>query len=440
MDNNNFNNNNDIDTVINNNSINKNKKSGVFLGFIFGVLITFFVICALVALDKTSIIKLPFINNDNYIINSQYSENNDEIYGFDLELIKKLADYKEVLEEYYYKDIDNNKLYEGMIKGMYKSVDDIYTQYYTAEEWKEFLEQTTGNYVGIGAYIEYVDNGIKITKPIQGSPALEAGLKSGDLIVEVDGENVMSLGHEIALSKIKGEENTEVNLKIIRDNDSFNITVKRRSISVPSVSSALINKTGIIQINQFDSNVSKEFVKHYNNLVENSDAENLIIDLRNNPGGELNECVSLTGMLVDESKILDVVYKDDYKEAETSNNDKIKLPYVILINENSASASEVLSAAVKDYEEGLIIGTTSFGKGLVQYTIPLGLGDGAKITSATYYSPLGKNVQGEGVEPDIVIDMDINNKKDIDGMLQKLELSDVKEDIQLIKALDIINK
>lgn len=351
---------------------------------------------------------------------------------------KKLASIEDVINEYYYQDedIDVDAMTEGMYAGMVSALGDPYSVYYTEEEWNDLLRETEGIYYGIGAYLMLDQNtGVaKISGVIDNTPAQEAGLRADDLIYKVDGETTMGLELSEIVARVKGEEGTTVHLTIYREGESdyLEIDVERRKIESPTVSYKMLeNDIGYIQITEFDDVTTDQFNEALA-TVKGSGAKGLILDLRSNPGGSLNVVVDIAREILPKGLI--VYTEDKYGERDEYNCDgrkELEIPLVVLVNGNSASASEILAGAIKDYGKGTLIGTTTFGKGIVQRVLPLTDGTALKLTISSYYTPNGNNIHGVGIEPDIVceFDSDAYYDSDVDNQLERA----VEEMERLIK-------
>lgn len=341
---------------------------------------------------------------------------------------KKLSTIEDVIEEYYYQDadIDTEAMTEGMYAGMVNALGDPYSVYYTEEEWEDLMRDTEGIYFGIGAYL-MIDQATtlgKISGVIEGTPAQEAGLRENDLLYQVDGVSTAGMELSEIVSYVKGEEGTTVHLTIYREgeNDYLEVDVERRKIEAPTVKYEILkNNIGYIQITEFDDVTTDQFTEALA-VVKGAHAKGLILDLRSNPGGSLNVVVDIARQILPKGLI--VYTEDKYGEREEYNCDgrqELDMPLVVLVNGNSASASEILAGAVKDYKKGTLVGTTTFGKGIVQRVLPLTDGTALKLTISAYYTPKGNNIHGVGIEPDVVceFDSDAYYDKDVDNQLEK---------------------
>ncbi len=342
----------------------------------------------------------------------------------DLSISQKISEIENIIDKHYVNEYEKSLLEEAMYKGMVISLNDPYSYYMTKEELNIFLQDTEGNYVGIGIEVRLNDeNKMIINKVFEGSPAEEAGLKVEDIILKVENSEITTSSYKDILAKIKGEEGTNVNLTVSRpkENKTLDFTVTRKSIDVPTVKyNMLQDNIGYISISQFDRVTTEQFKNAFNNL---SNAKGLIIDLRNNPGGLLTTATAITDMLVPKGTITYIEDKNGKKNYSYSDENYYNKPLVILVNENSASASEVLSGAVKDFGVGKLVGEKTYGKGVVQNLYKLSDDSGIKVTIAKYYTPNGICINGTGIEPDIKVLNDENSSKDL----------------QLEKAIETIN-
>lgn len=315
----------------------------------------------------------------------------------------KLIGLEGIIKEDFYQETKEDNLVNGAMKGLFSGLEDPYSQYYTKEEYERLMEQTSGAFVGIGVYISATpeDNTLTIIAPIEGSPAEKSGIKPGDKILKVDGKVVTADKSDEAISMIKGKEGTEVELTIKRENEEFNVVVKREEIISKSVESEVKeDNIGYIRITSFNETTYDEFKKALDNLKAKN-IKGLVLDLRDNPGGLLNICEDIADELIGEGTI--VYTKDNKGNTEYLKSDKEKLgvPIAVLTNEGSASASEILTAAIVDNKEGISVGTTTFGKGLVQSVRGFKDGTGYKLTTAQYFTPNGEYINGKGIKPNI---------------------------------------
>lgn len=359
----------------------------------------------------------------------------------DIMKFQKMYTVRDRLYEYYDGKIDDNTLVDGAIKGMTSSLNDPYTVYMDTKDYSDFSEQTQGNYSGVGLQVSAVDNNIVVSGVFDGSPAQKAGILAKDEIVKVNGQAVSGKDLDKAVSLMKGPEGTDVTVTFYRtDTGNFDKTMKRSKINMVTVKGEMLagtNKIGYIQVSMFDENTAANFQKALQNLKDQG-MKGLIIDLRDNPGGLLDQCVDMVSNFVPKDKVI-VSTIDKYKK-ETKYNSKggieVGIPLVLLVNGNSASASEIFSGAIKDYKAGTLIGTKTFGKGIVQTILDsklAGFGDGTalKVTVSKYYTPSGVNIQGTGIQPDVAVDYP--------EALTKQPYSR-STDPQFSKALEVINQ
>lgn len=315
----------------------------------------------------------------------------------------KLLGLEDLIKEDYYQEVSEDNLVDGALKGLFEGLDDPYSQYYTVEEFKSLQEQTSGSFVGIGVYIGInpEDNNITIISPIEGSPAYDEGIRAGDVVLSVDGKPVDPNKLDEVTKKIKGKENTYVKLKVKRGNKELDFKVKRQTIVTKSVASEIMDgDVGYLRITSFDENTYEEFKEHLAGLKEQG-IKGLVIDLRDNPGGLLNICVDIADDLIGKGTIVYTKDNSGNKEYYKSDKKELDLPMAVLINGGSASASEILTAALVDNNKAVAIGETSFGKGLVQSVKQLKDGTGYKLTTAQYYTPNGDYINKKGIIPKI---------------------------------------
>lgn len=328
----------------------------------------------------------------------------------DTDRYKYLFALRDLIYAKYDGEIDDQKLLEGAMKGMAAAVKDPYTVYMTADEYKSFMESSQGSFYGIGAQLGVRDDKVTIIAPIEGSPAEKAGLKAGDVILKVDDYEVVDTNTEEVVSRVRGEEGQSVKLTIQRDDkDIFEVEIVRAEIKNESVKGEMLDEdTAYIQITTFsDEEVSQKFTDKINELKAEG-MKKLVLDLRGNPGGYLNECVNIASHFIKEGEIVTyTIDKYDQKVVSKSKGgDLLGMPLVVLVDGGSASASEVVTGALRDHKAATIIGTTTFGKGIVQQLIELPDNEGGlKVTTSKYYTPDGENIHGTGITPDIVVEI-----------------------------------
>ena len=328
--------------------------------------------------------------------------------------IRKVKLLEGLVDTNYYKDdVDKTAEVEGMYKGLIDSLGDPYSVYYTEDELKELKAVTKGVYYGIGAYfgMDKERNIPMITGVMEGGPADEAGLMEGDVIYEVNKESTQGLSLDEVVAKIKGEKGTSVHLTLIREGqaDNVEVDVTRNEIQVPTVSTELLKDgIGYLKITEFDEITTDQFTEGLAELRA-SNIKGLIIDLRNNPGGNLMTVCDIARQILPKGKIVYTVDRDGNKQDYTCDGShQIDIPVVVLINQYSASASEILAGAIKDYGIGKLVGVTTFGKGIVQSVFDLNDGTAVKLTVSDYYTPKGFNIHKIGIEPDVEIELDVD--------------------------------
>lgn len=335
--------------------------------------------------------------------------------------VKEFEAVNELITSYFYKEVDSDMLINVAIDGMVNSLEDPYSTYYDEEEWIEFGKDQQGEYTGIGVQVTFDEEigGVEVTRVFEGSPAYAAGIQIGDIIVGADGKSFEGVGYEDIVNAIRGEPNTKVLVDIIRDEESFELAIVRKVVFADqAVYTMLDNNIGYLEMYSFTGN-SLEIFKDSSEFFKKSNASGLIIDLRNNPGGDLFKVTQMLDILLPEGKL--IITRDRAGTESTINSEEEfwDIPIAVLVNENSASASELFSIAIQDYDRGPIIGETTFGKGVVQSIWPIDDGDtGVKITTSEYFSPLGRSIHDIGVYPDVYI-VDDNLEDDIDPQMDK---------------------
>lgn len=345
----------------------------------------------------------------------------------------KVLGLKSFIKENYYKDVDVEKMEDGIIKGLFESLEDPYSVYMNAKEFEDFMVHTKGSYGGIGVIMTPGEDGfVTVVAPIEDTPGEKAGLVSGDKITKVDGKEVTADKLDEAVAMIKGNPGTKVELTVLRPGreETFAVKMTREEIRLKTVKTRVLeNNIGYIRITMFDEQTADDFKAQLTQLKKQK-ISGLVIDLRNNPGGLLSECVKIADELLGKQVIVYTEDRAGNREYERSNGTKVEFPYVLLVNKGSASASEILAGAVKDTESGTLIGTTTFGKGLVQRVKPLDDGTGFKLTTSQYFTPNGINIHGKGIEPNIVVELP-------EELIERGNLTD-EEDIQLQKGIEVI--
>ena len=336
------------------------------------------------------------------------------------EVISKMQELQSYIDSYFLFDYEKEDEESGIYKGMMSGLGDVYTTYYTPDEYASFMESSNGSYSGIGAMLsqDYNTGIITVVKVFEGSPAEEAGIQPDDILYKVKGEEVTGEDLSLVVTDLKGEEGTDVEISLMRGTDVLDMTITRRSIEVPTVEYQMLDgNIGYIAISEFDDVTDEQFIAALEDL-KSQGMMNLAVDLRNNGGGLVDVTCNILDQLLPEGLI---VYTEDkngerqeeYSDAEHYFDGKM----AVLVNGNSASASEIFAGAIKDYGVGTLIGTKTFGKGIVQSLFPLSDGSAIKITVSRYYTPAGNNIHGVGITPDIILERDTESEED--NQLQK---------------------
>lgn len=382
----------------------KLKRNSFLKGMGTGLLLMFVLMCG--AFVGYNVQRLITVKNNASVQNGAQGTEYDTMVT--TEMLQKMQTIEYLIRQNYYKDedISAQALEEGVYSGMIASLGDLYSDYFTQEELEALMQQTQGIYYGIGAGVslDTTTSYPKIIKVYDGTPAKEAGLREEDIIYEVEGENTYGLDLTEVVSRIKGDEGSWVNLTIVRDGetDYLSIDVQRRKVNIPTVEFEMLEDgMAYIIISEFDDITVDQFTEALA-MARGNGMKGLILDLRSNPGGSLDAVVKISQKLLPEGLI--VYTEDKYgqrKEYTCDGSKQLEVPLVVLINGNSASASEILAGAVKDYGIGTLVGTTTYGKGIVQSVIPMSDGSAVKVTISSYFTPNGNNIHGTGVEPDV---------------------------------------
>ena len=342
------------------------------------------------------------------------------------------------IKNHYLRDVSDEQFFEGQLKGTVEALEDPYSEYFSPEEMKQFMEATKGKFFGIGVQVgPGEDNLITVISPIKGSPAEMAGIKAGDKIISVNGKEYMANEMEEAIKHIKGDKGTSVKLGILSMNDSQpglkEVKVERDEIKMDSILYKKIeDDLGYIGITQFEESTGEDFEKALLDLEKQS-IKGLVLDLRGNPGGILDEAVVISDLLLPEGNIVSAKDKSgDEIFRYNSEKSQIKVPIVVLINKGSASASEIVAGALKENKRATLVGEKSYGKGVVQTLIPIPGGAGLKLTTSEYFTPSGVNIDGKGIEPHVKVEL----PKNIKG----IGTDYIDQDTQLQKAIEILKE
>lgn len=340
--------------------------------------------------------------------------------GTDAQMEAKIQELNQYIDQYYLFDYEEENVENGIYKGMMAGLGDVYTGYYTPEEYADFMESSNGSYSGIGAMLsqDYSTGIITVVRAFEGSPAAEAGMKPGDILYMVEGEEVTGKDLSLVVTDLKGVEGTQVHVSMLRSSDVLEMTLTRKNIEVPTVESRMIDaQIGYIAITEFDDVTDEQFMEALDAL-EAQGMKKLIVDLRDNGGGLVDVTCAILDRLLPEGLI--VYTEDKYgnrREERSDAENYYSGGMAVLVNGNSASASEIFAGAIKDYGVGTLIGTQTFGKGIVQSLFPLSDGSAIKITVSRYYTPEGNNIHEVGIAPDIVVEQ--GDDPEVDDQLQK---------------------
>lgn len=353
----------------------------------------------------------------------------------DYELESKIANFKKIIENYYLGEVDEEELTQGALKGYIEGLGDEYSQYFTKEELEAYKADTIGNFVGIGIYMvkNEAQNAIMVLTPIEESPAAKAGIEPGDIIKTINGKIYTADEMDQAANDIKGEPGTKVSLEIERNGEIKSFEIERNSIKVYHIASEVLNNNiGYLKLNAFDDGAGEEFKTKYEELKAKN-IKGLIIDLRNNGGGLVNEALEIADYMTEKDSVLLITTdKNNKEEISKAKEDKlVDVPVIVLVNQNSASASELLAGALKDNNQAKLVGVTTYGKGVIQELLTLTDGSGLKITTNEYYTPNRNKINKIGIEPDEVVELpeELKNKLTIEK----------EEDLQLQKAIELLS-
>ena len=403
---------------------NPKKKSSVPT-LLLGVLLGAFITATLCVLGVSQLVSKGYIhlgvNGEIYVTGTA----SDDSEGIGSKVAGKLNALNSVLSnKFYFDQADEEKSADSIYKAYLSSYDDKYTVYYTADEYKKLMESTSGKFYGVGALCSINESGgVMVLDAFEDGPAYKAGVRDGDVVIKVDDTDITGMDLSSAVALIKGDKGTQVNLTIVRDDKTYVFSIIRDEIITKTVDYKMMeNSIGYIQISQFDEVTTEQFKEALTDL-NNQGLKGLIVDIRSNPGGLLNVVVDIVDEIIPKGLI---VYTDDVngnrKEYNGSSDNEITVPMAVLVDGNSASAAEIFAGAVQDYGKGKIIGTQTFGKGIVQTIQPLTDGSAIKYTIAQYYTPKGQVIQGNGVTPNMVVELP----------------KDATEDLQLDAALEYV--
>lgn len=391
------------------------KKSSVFtllLGVLLGTFITISVMTYGVSFLRSKGYLHIGTNGEIYVTGTA----TDESDGIGSKVEGKLNALNSVLSnKFYFDQADEDKAAENIYKAYLSSYGDKYTVYYTTDEYKKLIEDTTGKFYGVGALCSLNEaGGITAVDVFDDGPAYNAGMRDGDVVIKVDDKDVTSMDLSSAVALIKGEKDTQVELTVLRDNEILTFSIIRDEITTPTVDYKMLDDSiGYIQISQFDEVTVNQFKEALTDLNKQG-LKGLIVDIRDNPGGMLNVVVNIADEIISKGLI---VYTDDVggnrKEYKGTSESEVTVPMAVIVNGNSASASEIFAGAIQDYGKAKIVGTQTYGKGIVQTIQPLTDGSAIKYTIAKYYTPKGQDIHGKGVTPDIVVELPKDATEDL---------------------------
>ena len=371
-----------------------------------------------------------------------FMRSEEETVTINRELFERLIKYEkldvllQIAEEYYYKDVDVEAMLDMAAVGLIAGIDDVYSAYYPKEDMEELNEETEGEYAGIGCQLlaDPSDELITVTRVFKGSPAESVGIRAGDKIVYVDDVYYSAYEMDEAVNVMRGEPGGTVKVTVLRNLETIDFDVTREVIHINYVEHEILEgNIGYVMVYDFLGNALEGFTQ----AIESFKAANvsgMIIDLRNNGGGLVDVCVDMADLILPEGVVVSMRDKYEYTEEYKIDGEYYDVPMVVLINEYSASASEILAGAIRDYEAGTLVGTKSFGKGVVQSVLEFPDGSGVKLTTASYFTPSGECIHDVGIEPDVTVELDEDAVT-----LYGLNNLPHEEDAQLQKAIEVLN-
>ena len=349
--------------------------------------------------------------------------------------VEKVNLLSDVIDQYYYKDITDEEKMEGIYKGLMSSTNDKYSDYYSPKEFKDLMVTMEGDYGGIGATLsqDKVTKEVSVVEVYEGSPAARAGLERGDIVISVDGHLGTDESLDDFVQRIRGEEGTSIEMVYKRDDQEHTIEITREEVIVPSVSHRMLDdKIGYIRISSFVNGTQKDFEDALADL-QSQGMQGIVFDMRDNGGGMVDSVVAILDDILPAGTVVYTMDKSGKREDYTSDDaKKIDIPVTVLVNENTASAAEIFTGAIRDFNYGTIIGTNTFGKGIVQSTVPLSDGSAVKITVATYYTPSGECIHEKGIKPDIELEFSYADEN-------PTEYDELKDN-QVQKAMEVLGE
>lgn len=401
-------------------------KKGVLIGAVTAVIIVCLVVL-FVLLGVRSKYVVSFINKNS----------SDSQKVLDAGTEAKIKELLAQIDYYYYEDVDTEELADGLYKGLFEGIGDPYSVYYTKEEYDSMMASTSGTYYGVGAVLNQDTKTMQVSvlHVYEGSPAEKAGLRDGDIIVKVEDITAAEMELSELVTHIRGDKGTKVHMQVLREGkeDYLEFDIERDKVEVPTVTSEMLgNDIGYIAITEFAEPTEVQFMETVESLQKQG-MKGMIVDLRDNPGGYLTAVTEILDDILPEG--ITVYTEDKYGNRQNYTSDEehqMQYPMAVLVNENSASASEIFAGAIKDYEYGTLIGTKTFGKGIVQSVRQLSDGSAIKLTTAKYYTPKGNYIHEVGIEPDIELELEYTG--DLDAEYDK------SKDNQIEKALEVLEK
>ena len=403
------------------NEIEEKEKGGFWKGFFCAAIL--FVVIGAAALGIGFFVKVR-----------TYPDSTRGLVTQNQEVLSKLEMLEMYIRGYYLDEIDDDQMEDYLYYGLVAGLGDPYAAYYNEEETQSMLDSSSGNYCGIGAVFSQnlMTGVITVTRVYEGCPSYEAGILPEDILYMVEGEEITGQDLTNVVTKIKGEEGTEVTITMLRGEKTIDFTMKRQMIEVPTIEHEMLaDHVGYILITEFDGVTDEQFGEALDEL-ETQGMKSLVIDLRNNGGGSVESVCNIADVLLPEGAIVYTEYKGEEREARNSDKECIEIPMAVIINGASASASEILSGALQDYGVAKIVGTQSYGKGIVQSVLDLQDGTALKLTTAKYYTPNGNDIHGVGITPDVEIDLPEELKTEVTLSLE--------EDVQLQKAIEVLQQ
>jgi len=406
-----------------------NQNKGYLKGLATGVLVT------AIAFSLIFAFRIADINSGTSLDQSSSISSNGTNIADDNTVMTKIGVISKLIDTYSLNTVDESYLVEGMFRGIVGGLGDVYSTYFTKEEYAAMMESTSGKYYGIGVLISQdPETGIiSVVKPFPNGPGYEAGILPGDILYSVDGVEVTGIDSSKVVSWIKGIEGSTVKIKVARDGESdyLEFEVERRQIEVPTVEYRMLeDKVGYIIVSEFDEVTADQFIAAIDDL-NGQGMKGLVIDLRGNPGGLFSIVVEMLDYILPEGLI---VYTEDRngdgERMYSDDKNKLEIPYSVIINGSSASASEIFAGAVKDFGIGTVVGTTSYGKGVVQRIFPLTDGSAVKLTISKYFTAKGNEIDQVGIEPDVIVELPEELRNQV--------VIEESKDTQLQKAIEVL--